>query len=82
MLPTGDGVRVVRPVVSGVGRRGGRAGAQGRGGRGGRGVDEGSGGPSRQRRVHSMHIRWTAVARDAYIQRQSQFGRGEGGGVT
>ena len=27
-------------------------------------------------------VRWTAVARDAYVERQRQYERGEGGGVT
>ena len=82
VLPTEEGVRVVGPVMGGMGRRGGRTGGPGRGGRRGRGVSEGEGGPSRNRRVNSMNIRWTAVARNAYIQRQNQYGRGEGGGVT
>ena len=81
VLPTEEGVRVTWPVAHATGRRGGRSGERGRSGGRGRG-GEGRGGPSRQRRVNSQNIRWTAVARNAYMQRQSQFGRGEGGGVT
>ena len=80
-LPTEEGVRVAWPVAHAAGRRGGRSSERGRGGGRGRGGEE-RGGPSRQRRVNSQNIRWTAVARNAYMQRQNQFGRGEGGGVT
>ena len=27
-------------------------------------------------------VQWTAVARDAYVERQRRYERGEGGGVT
>ena len=75
----GGGVRVV-PDGADVCSRGGRSGGRGQGAepRGGQcpGASRG------RRRANSVHIRWTAVARDAYQQRQNQFGRGEGGGVT
>ena len=30
----------------------------------------------------SKSVQWTAVAREAYVQQQKRFERGEGGGVT
>ena len=37
---------------------------------------------SRKMPKGGIAVRWTAVARDAYVERQRQYERGEGGGVT
>ena len=37
---------------------------------------------SRKMPKGSKVIRWTAVGRDAYMERQRRYERGEGGGVT
>ena len=38
--------------------------------------------PSRKMPKGSKVIQWTAVGRDAYMERQRRYERGEGGGVT